>query len=71
LLQALSLAGGIGAVADAQDSSLSTEALRNISALQGRPLADERLQVLKPALERRLTQVRILRSFEIDDSVGL
>ena len=67
----MSLAGGVGAAAQAQDSGLSTEALRGASTVNGNPLPNERLQVLKPALERRLTQVRILRRFEVDDSVGL
>jgi hypothetical protein len=71
LLQALSFAGGIGATADAQDSDLSVEALRSVSMSHGRNLNDERLRVLKPVLERRRAQLRALRSFEVDDAVGL
>jgi hypothetical protein len=37
----------------------------------GTKLRDERLRALKPVLERRLTQLRALRDFEVDDAIGL
>jgi hypothetical protein len=39
--------------------------------VHGANLSDERLEVLRPVLERRLAQLETLRSFEVDDSVGL
>jgi hypothetical protein len=71
LLQAVVLAGGAGGAADAQVSEPGTDALRNVSTFHGVSLSDERLGVLKPVLDRRLTQLRTIRSFEFDDTVGL
>lgn len=69
LLQALTLAG-FDTAAAAQDSTLTLEALRSASRLRGTGLSDDRLQILKPVLERRFAQLQALRGFEIDDAIG-
>lgn len=64
-------AGACEAAANAQDSDTGTEALRSVAMFHGTKLRDERLRALKPVLERRLTQLRALRDFEVDDAIGL
>ena len=68
LFQSLALAAGAGRGA-AAEPVLTLDALRAISTANGTGLSDDRLQILKPVLERRLTQIRDLRNFEFDDGV--
>jgi hypothetical protein len=70
LLQALALAGVPPAEIDAQATTLSVEALRNASLLHGIQLSDQRLEVVKPVVERRLAQLKALRDFAVEDAVG-
>ena len=73
LLQTLTLAGGgfhAAAPSAVAQQELTLDAVRAASALHGRDVSDARLQVLKPVLERRLAQLRVLRSLDIDDTIG-
>jgi hypothetical protein len=49
---------------------MSLDLLRGASAAHGINLADDRLRVLQPVLEKSLPQMRALRDFEIDDAVA-
>ncbi len=69
LLQALTVAGGFGTDTRAQERKLGLDVLRAVSAAHGSNLSDERLRIIGPALERRLSELRALRSFDFDDSV--
>jgi hypothetical protein len=68
LLEVLALTGTGSAVKGAE-AEVSVENLRGMSAVQGTMLSDERLQVLKPVVERRIRQLRPLRDFSFDDAV--
>lgn len=70
LLQSLALAGGSGAAAAAAEPALTLDTLRDVSAVHGANLSDDRLRVVKPVLENRLPQLQALRDFAIDDSVA-
>jgi hypothetical protein len=65
VLQSLALTGTAAEGAE----GISLEALRHASAAHGTNLSDERLRVIQPVVERRLTQLRALREFEFDDTV--
>jgi hypothetical protein len=66
----VALTGGCIPAAEATESTITLDALRNVSTAHGTNLSDDRLRLLKPALERRLPQLRALRDFEIDDAVA-
>jgi hypothetical protein len=70
LLGALAAAHGFTRAVQAQETRITVDVLRDASTVHGNNLSDARLQVIKPALERRLSELRVLRSFEIDDAVG-
>lgn len=70
VLKTFGLAGAFYRPAGAQDSAVSTDTLRHVSNFYGTNLSVDRLQVVKPVLERRGAQTRALRDFEVDDSVG-
>ena len=42
----------------------------DVSTAHGTNLSDDRLRVIKPALEHNLPQLRELRDLEIDDAVA-
>jgi hypothetical protein len=73
LLQALAAAGitgpaAIDLIAQAR-SSVSSENLRQASAILGETFTADRLPVIQAALQRNLDQFQIVRDLEIDDSV--
>ena len=70
LLKTLTLATGFGTSTNAQEARLALDFLRGVSTVHGTNLSDARLEIIKPALERRLSQLRALRGFEIDDAVA-
>ena len=70
LLQAVALAGVPDTTLDAQDAAVTVEALRGASLLNGKRVPDNRLEVVKPLIERRQDQLEALRKFEVDDLVG-
>lgn len=70
LLGAFAVANGFGRTANAQEPKITDEVLRDASIVHGTNLSDARVQVIKPALERRLSGLRALRDFEIDDAIG-
>ena len=73
LLRALAAAGitgpaAIDLVAQAR-SSISSENLRQASAILGETFTADRLTVIQAALQRNLEQFQIVRDLVIDDSV--
>ena len=69
LLQYFALTAAYSPLATAQDPATTIEALRQVSTAHGVNLTDARLLVLKPVLEQRKVQLRVLRDFQIDDSI--
>lgn len=70
LLQALGLAAAHNTIAcsdAAQQHQVSIEALRGTSSLHANSLSDERLQTIRPAVERSLKQIEAVRRFEFHD----
>lgn len=50
-----------------QPEQFAVEALRAAAMLQGNPLDDDRLQIIRPIVERNLAQIEAVRAFEFDD----
>jgi hypothetical protein len=69
-LQGLALASGFRSAADAQAPQIALDVLRDASRVHGTALSDERLGIIRPALERRLSELQALRDFEPDEGVG-
>ena len=69
-LQGLALAGGYRSAAGAEAPEMALEVLRDVSKFHGTALSDSRLRVIRPALEKRLSELRALRDFEPDESIG-
>ena len=72
LLQTLSLVAAQGTVAcrqTDQERRFSIEVLRNVSTMHGSRLTDERLEVIKPALERQFSRLEAVRRFELDERI--
>jgi hypothetical protein len=70
LLGALAFASGCRRAPNSQESKITVDVLRDTASVHGKNLSDNRLQIIKPALERRLSGLQALRDFEIDDAVG-
>ena len=73
LLQVLASAGitgraAVDLIAQAR-RPISTDTLRQASAILGESFTDERLGVIETALRRNLDQFQIVRDLEIDDLV--
>jgi hypothetical protein len=73
LLRVLAAAGitgpaAINLIAQAR-KPISTDVLRNASAVLGEDFTDERLKVIETALQRNLDQFQIVRDLEIDDAI--
>jgi hypothetical protein len=70
LLQALALAAPAQAQQQQGAAPLTSGMLRSAATIHGTNLTDERLEAIRPVIERRLAQqLKTLRSFEIDDAV--
>jgi hypothetical protein len=69
LLKSMALAAGSGTAVEAAEPSSGIDAIRNVSAAHGTNLTDDRLRVVQPVLEQRLSQLQDLRAFEPDDAV--
>ena len=72
LLQTLSLVAAQNTVAcrqPDQERNFSIEVLRNVSTMHGSRLTDERLEAIRPVLERQLSQLDAVRRFELDERV--
>lgn len=72
LLHALSLVAAQSSVACGQpepDSGVSIAAIRHASSLHRRQLSDERLETIRPAIERQLTELEAVRHFDLDETV--
>lgn len=50
-----------------QPDQLALEALRAASTLQANPLNGDRLQIIRPVVERNLAQIEAVRAYEFDD----
>jgi hypothetical protein len=70
LLGAFACAGGFRRTANAQETGITIDVLRGAATVHGNKLSDARLEIIKPALERRLSELRALRALGIDDRVG-
>jgi hypothetical protein len=69
LLQSLTLAGGCTTAAPAAETTITLDVLRNVSAVHGTNLSDDRLRVIKPVLEQSFPQLQAFRNFELDETV--
>ena len=69
LLQYFALTAAYSPLTTAQDPATTMEALRQVATSHGVNLTDARLLVLKPVLEQRKAQLRMLRDFQIDDAI--
>ena len=72
LLQTLSLVAAQNTVAGRptdQERNFSIEILRNVSTMHGSRLTDERLEAIKPVLERQFAQLEAVRRFPLDERV--
>lgn len=69
VLQSLALTVGVIPSVEGAEPAVTLDALRNASAAIGTNLGDDRLRVIRPALEQRLPQLQALRDFEVDDAV--
>ena len=70
LLGYLAVTGGCTRASGAPQPEAGLETLRNVAAAHGTPLSDDRLRVIKPVVEQRLSELRAIRDFEFDDSVA-
>jgi hypothetical protein len=73
LLQVLAAAGITGPAAVQLVSQsrrhLTAAALKNANALLDQNFTDERLEVIRTALQRNLDQFQLIRDLEIDDAI--
>jgi len=72
LLQTLSLGAAQTSLAcrqTDQERRFSIDVLRNVSTLHGSALTDERLEAIRPALERQASQLDAVRRFELDERI--
>jgi hypothetical protein len=69
LLQSLALAGGCTTAAPGAETAITLDVLRNVSAVHGTNLSDDRLRVIKPVLEQNFPQLQAFRNFELDETV--
>ena len=70
LVQSLALTGACSRLAEGAEPPVTVEALRNVSAVHGSNLSEDRLRVVAPVLQNRLARLQVLRDFEVDDSVA-
>jgi hypothetical protein len=70
LFGCLALTAGCNTVVKGAEPATSLDALRTVSAANGINLSDDRLRVLKPVLEQRLTQLHVLRDFAVGDAIA-
>jgi hypothetical protein len=70
LFQSLALTAGFRTQVEGAETTITLDVLRNVSAVHGTNLSDDRLRVLKPVLEHSLPQLRAFRDFEVDDAIA-
>jgi hypothetical protein len=70
LFQSLALTAGYGAAVEGTESAITLAVLRDVSAVHGTDLSDDRLRVVKPVLEHSLPQLQALRDFEVDAAIA-
>jgi hypothetical protein len=72
LLQTLSLVAAQNTVAcrqTDQEHKFPIEVLRNVSTMHGSRVTDERLEAIRPVLERQFSKLEAVRRFELDERV--
>ena len=71
LLQTLTLVAGQSTLAGqaGQERKLSIEVLRGVSTVHGNSLSDERLEKIRPILERQLPHLEAVRRFDLEEKV--
>jgi hypothetical protein len=70
LFQYLALTGGCSTASEAAEPAIGLDMLRNVTAVHGTNLSDDRLRVIKAVVEQRLSELRAMRDFEVDDSIA-
>ena len=70
LFQSLAITAGYGVAAEGAEPAITLDVLRDVSAVHGTNLSDDRLRVVKPVLEHNLPQLQTLRDFEVDATVA-
>ena len=70
LIQSLALTGACNKLVEGAEPPITVEALRNVSAVHGSSLSDDRLRVVAPVLKSRVARLQMLRDFEVDDEVA-
>lgn len=70
LVQSLALTGAYASSVEAAAPPITVDVLRNVSAVHGSNLSDDRLRVVAPVIKNRLAKLQVLRDFEVDDSVA-
>jgi hypothetical protein len=70
LFQSLALTVCYSQAGRGAEPEISLNVLRDVSKFYGTNLSDDRLRVVKPVLEQRLSQLRLIRDFEFDDTIA-
>ncbi len=71
VLQGLALASAFQRAMHSEGPEISHEVLKDVSRFHGMALSDTRLNIIRPALERRLSEIQALRDLELDETIGL
>jgi hypothetical protein len=66
----MALTAGYRTALEGAESEISLDALRQVAAVHGTNLSDDRLRVVKPVLEQRHPHLQALRDFAVDDTVA-
>ena len=70
LIQTFALTGACNNLVRGAEPTISVEVLRNVSAVHGSNLSDDRLQIVAPVLKSRVARLQALRDFEVEDGVA-
>jgi hypothetical protein len=70
LIQSFALTGACNRLVEGAEPAITVEVLRNVSAVHGSNLSDDRLRVVAPVLKSRIARLQALRDFEVDDGVA-
>ena len=70
LFQSLALTVCYSKAGKGAEPEITLNVLRDVSTLYGTNLSDDRLRVVKPVLEQRLSQLQLIRDFEFDDTIA-
>jgi hypothetical protein len=70
LFKSVALTVGCSRAVKAANPTIELSVLRNVSAMHGTNLSDDRLRVIKPVLEQRVSQLQVIRDFEVNDAIA-